>query len=157
MDQEISLNRITTFVEQFIKQWPEVFLVDITISSSNKVTVLLDADPGMDVGRCADVNRALYKMVESEKLFQDNNFSLEVSSPGIDRPLKLHRQFLKNIGRNVEVTKLDSTSLSGKLTGVDDENITIEKTEKQKKKQEEKTIINIPFNEIRQVKVLVVF
>lgn len=157
MDQEIPLTKIRTFVEQFIAQWPEIFLVDISISSSNKVTVLLDADSGLDIGKCAEINRAVYKMVDSEKLFPDDNFSLEISSPGIDRPLKLHRQFVKNIGRNVEVAKTDTATLTGKLTSVNEKEITIEVIGKTKKKQEEKTIINIPFNDIRQVKVLVVF
>lgn len=157
MGQEIPLNRIRSFVELFIRQWPEVFLVDVSASPSNKVTVLLDADTGMNVGKCAEVNRALYKLVEEEKLFNENNFSLEVSSPGIDRPLKLLRQFVKNVGRTVEVTKTDSSIVEGKLVQAEEEGITIEKTEKKKKKEEEVITLNIPFTEIRQVKVLVIF
>ncbi len=93
MAQAVPLSKIQDFVDRYIQQWPEVFVVDISISPANKITVLLDADNGMNVGRCAEVNRALYKFVEAESLFHENNFSMEVSSPGIDRPLKQLRQY----------------------------------------------------------------
>lgn len=157
MAQAVPLSKIQDFVNRYIQQWPEVFIVEITVSASNKITVLLDADNGMNVGRCAEVNRALYKFVEAENFFPENNFSMEVSSPGIDRPLKLLRQFTKNIGRTVEISKSDNSELCGKLVAASEDLITIEKEEKQKKKQTEKVLINIPFTDIRQVKVLVTF
>jgi len=157
MNQETALAKIQDFVELFIRKWPEVFWVDASLNASGKLTILLDADNGMNIEKCADVNRALYKFVESERLFGENNFSIEVSSPGIDRPLKLLRQFKKNIGRNVEVVKSDNNVLVGKLLQADSETITIEKEEKSKKKQTEKILINIPFTDIRQVKVLILF
>lgn len=157
MAQEDLLTRIHDFVDEFIQKWPEVFLVDISINAANKITVLLDADNGMDVGRCAEVNRALYRHVEGIKLFGDENFSMEISSPGIDRPLKSQRQFKKNIGRTVEVTLGDSSVVTGKLNDVDEENIILEKEVKKNKKVVEKVPATIPFSEIRQVKVMVVF
>ncbi len=157
MDQSGVLSNIQAFIEDQIKKWPEVFLVDIAISTSNKVTVLLDADNGMNIARCADVNRSLYKHIEGENLFGDGNFSIEVSSPGIDRPLTSLRQYQKNIGRNVEVKKNDESKAEGKLTGADESGIVIEEAPASKKKNVEIKKIEIPFSEIRQVKVLVTF
>ncbi|MBW7839473.1 MAG: ribosome maturation factor RimP [Chitinophagaceae bacterium] len=157
MVQEKIVSEITGFVEKFIQKWPEVFVLETTISATHKVTVLLDADNGMNIERCAEVNRALYKFVEDQQFFENQNFSMEVSSPGIDRPLTERRQFRKNIGRNIDVQKDDGTRLKGRLTGVTEEEISLEKEEKKKKKQSEPEIITIPFKEIRQVKVLVTF
>lgn len=157
MVQEKIVSEITGFVEKFIQKWPEVFVLETTISATHKVTVLLDADNGMNIERCAEVNRVLYKFVEDQQFFENQNFSMEVSSPGIDRPLTERRQFRKNIGRNIDVQKDDGTRLKGRLTGVTEEEISLEKEEKKKKKQSEPEIITIPFKEIRQVKVLVTF
>lgn len=157
MAQEKIVSEIIGFVENFIQKWPEVFVLETTISATHKVTVLLDADNGMNIERCAEVNRALYKFVEEQQFFENQNFSMEVSSPGIDRPLTERRQFRKNIGRNIDVQKEDGTRLKGRLKGVTEEEISLEKEEKKKKKQSEPEIITIPFKEIRQVKVLVTF
>lgn len=157
MTQAAPLLKINEFVEDFIRQWPDVFFVDAKMTPGNKIIVLLDADNGMNIEKCAVVNRALYKFIEEQGFFPDGNFSIEVSSPGIDRPLVLPRQFQKNIGRSVEIQKNDDTLESGKLIAADAEKITIEKEEKQKKKIIEKTEINIPFTDIKHVKVLVTF
>ncbi len=158
MAHEVPLTEIKDFVSRYISQWPEIFLVDISIgTNSNKVSVFLDGDNGITIDRCAEVNRALYKFVENEEIFSGDNFSLEVSSPGIDRPLKLQRQYLKNIGRTVEVIRTDMTRETGKLVMADEEKLLIEKEVKPGKKQSEKIEMDIPFGDIKQVKVLVKF
>jgi ribosome maturation factor RimP len=81
---------------------------------------------------------------------------LEVSSPGVEEPLKLHRQYKKNIGRTVEVTMNDGTKKEGKLTTVNDDEIIIEEKTGQGKKTVIKTT-NILFNQIKYTKVLVTF
>lgn len=158
MAHEVPLTEIKDFVSRYISQWPEIFLVDISIgTNSNKVSVFLDGDNGITIDRCAEVNRALYKFVENEEIFSGDNFSLEVSSPGIERPLKLQRQYLKNIGRTVEVIRTDMTRETGKLVMADEEKLLIEKEVKPGKKQSEKIEMDIPFGDIKQVKVLVKF
>ncbi|MCO6496483.1 MAG: ribosome maturation factor [Chitinophagaceae bacterium] len=157
MDQEKSVSEISGFVNRFIEKWPEVFVLETTISATNKVTVLLDADNGMNIERCAEVNRALYRFVEEKQLFGQKNFSMEVSSPGIDRPLTEKRQYKKNTGRNIQVVLEDGSRLTGKLTEVKEEEVIVEKEDKKKKKQSEKELVTIPFKDIRQTKVLVTF
>jgi len=87
--------------------------------------VFLDADSGLDIGKSADINRKLYKLIEEAGLFPDGDFSLEVSSPGVDTPLRLPRQFKKNIGRTLEITPITGDVFSGVLQASDDQSLTL--------------------------------
>lgn len=151
---------IEEFVNAQLKGSEDVFLVEVKIIPGNNIKVFLDADNGITIDKCIKVNRALYNQIEESDLFPNGDFSLEVSSPGIDEPLKLHRQYKKNIGRTVEVTMNDGTKKEGKLTGVNDDEIIIEEKTQQKKKApdgyRDKTI-NILFNQVKNTKVLVTF
>ena len=120
------LKRIEDFVAGITSQSGTVFPVEIKISPANDIKVFLDADDGITIEKCTSVNKALYKYIEESGLFPDGNFSLEVSSPGVDEPLKLHRQYKKNIGRKVEVVMNDGTKIEGKLLSVNDDEIIIE-------------------------------
>ncbi len=134
----------------------DVFLVEIKIKPTNNIKLFLDADSGMSIEKCIKVNRALYKKIEEADLFPNGDFSLEVSSPGVDEPLKLHRQYLKNVGRNVEVTPNEGHVSSGKLSAVTENGISLSFTEGKGKKAVEK-IIEIEFSSIKQTKVLISF
>lgn len=150
------LQQIEDFVVQFTTKWPEVFLVEIKSSASNQIIVLLDADNGITIEKCTSINKALYKYIEESGLFPDGNFSLEVSSPGVDRPLKLRRQYEKNVGRQVEVLMNDGSKLTGVLSGVDEENIFLKEEHGKGKKLIMKTT-TILFNQIKHVTVLITF
>ena len=148
--------QIENFLSRLIKESPELFLVDVKVAPGNQITVLLDADEGITIERCTAINKALYKYIEESGLFGDENFSLEVSSPGLDKPLKLHRQYKKNIGRKVEVELNDGIKLEGTLIGVNEEDISIR--EKQGKgKKEIQTTTTILFNQIKNTTVLITF
>ncbi len=150
------LEQIEHFLLGLIEQSEDVFLVEMKITPGNQITVLLDADKGITIEKCTAINRALYKYIEESGLFADGNFSLEVSSPGIDKPLKLHRQYLKNVGRKVAVELNDGTKLEGTLTNVTEQEITIEEKEGKGKKITQKTT-TILFNQIKHTIVLVTF
>ena len=94
-----------------IENEPEVFLVDVRIKPTNNVKIFLDADSGLSIERLVQYNRRLYKYLEETGFFPGGDFSLEVSSPGLDEPLKLHHQYLKKIGRNVEVKRKDGIKI----------------------------------------------
>ena len=94
----------------------DMFLTAIQIKPTNNIKVFIDADGGLDIGRSASVNRRLYHAIEEQALYPEGNFSLEVSSPGVDEPLTSLRQYKKNIGRTVAVT-LDEES-SEPVTGM---------------------------------------
>lgn len=134
----------------------DVFLVSVKVKPTNNIKIYLDADGGLGIEKCIRINRALYKIMEEKALYPDGDFSLEVSSPGIDEPLKLLRQYKKNIGRSVEVITSDEVKKEGKLTSVTEQNIRIEYTTGKGKKAE--TIeTDIEFSHIKQTKVLVKF
>lgn len=147
---------IEDFVNAQLMGSEDVFLVEVKVIPGNNIKVFLDADEGVTIEKCIKINRALYSQIEESELFPNGDFSLEVSSPGIDEPLKLHRQYKKNIGRIIEVTMSDSTKKEGKLTIVNDDEIVIEEKTGQGKKAVIKTT-NILFNQVKHTKVLVTF
>ena len=132
------------------------FLVDIRIKPTNNVRVYIDGDQGISIEKCVQFNRALYKKLEESQLFPNGDFSLEVSSPGLDEPLKLHRQYKKNIGRQVELVLQDGTRTEGRLLEVSEDGIIVEETKGKNKKKE---VINhtFLFENIKTTKIQVVF
>ncbi|MFT3909665.1 MAG: ribosome assembly cofactor RimP [Ferruginibacter sp.] len=134
----------------------DIFLVDIRIKPTNNIKIYLDADKGLSIEKCIKINRALYKIMEEMSIYPNGDFSLEVSSPGIGEPLKLHRQYIKNIGRDLEVSLKDNSKKTGKLTSVNENEIVIEFTEGKNKKAVVKQEA-IPFSEIKEAIVLIKF
>lgn len=152
-----SLNQVET-VEKLLKplMTGDIFLIEIKVKPINNIKIYLDADSGLGIEKCIKINRALYKIMEEMGLYPEGDFSLEVSSPGIGEPLKQYRQYLKNIGREVEVVTTDDRKLTGKLLEVSEEAITLETVEGKGKKQVVKAE-DIPFLNIRQTKVQIKF
>jgi len=154
MTQETQIQAVENLL---IPLLPEgVFLVSIRVKPVNNIKIYLDADDGLGIEKCIRINRALYKIMEEKALYPDGDFSLEVSSPGVDEPLKLWRQYKKNLGRNVEVITNSGTRFEGKLDAVTEETVTLSYTEGKGKKAVEK-IQEIPFSEIKQTKVMIRF
>jgi len=147
---------IEDFIQALLEDSNDVFLVEVKIIPGNNIKVFLDADNGITIEKCIKVNRSLYKKIEESELFINNDFSLEVSSPGVDEPLKLHRQYKKNIARLIEITMNDNSKKEGVLTTVSDDEIIIEQKNGQGKKALIKTT-NILFTQIKHTKVLVTF
>ena len=158
MNEDISTGTkpIEALIGKLLLETEDVFLVSVRIKPTNNIKVFLDADTGLNIDKCVKINRAMYRTIEEEGWYPDGNFSLEVSSPGIDEPLQLIRQYKKNIGRSVEVTMHDETKQEGKLLTVSEEAITIEYTEGKNKKA---VIVTkeIPFNQVKQTIVLIAF
>jgi len=150
------LKNIKDFVAGITSQSETVFPVEVKISPANDIKVFLDTDDGITIEKCTSVNKALYKYIEDTGLFPDGNFSLEVSSPGVDEPLKLHRQYKKNIGRKVEVLMNDGTKTEGTLLKVSNEEIIVEEKTGKGNKTTIKTT-TILFNQIKHTTVLITF
>ena len=134
----------------------DIFLVEIKIKPINNFKIYLDADSGLGIEKCIRFNRALYKIMDETGMYPNGDFSLEVSSPGLEEPLKLLRQYFKNTGRTVELMTTDNQMLEGKLTAVNENAVTIEFTEGKGKKAVSKTT-TVPFDNIKQTRVLVKF
>ena len=154
MTQDTHIQAIEQLVGPLLQD--DIFLVSIKIKPINNIKIYLDADGGLGIEKCIKINRALYKIMEEMGMYPDGDFSLEVSSPGIDEPLKLLRQYHKNIGRNVEVITNDGNKQEGKLISVNEDAITIEYTEGKNKKAVIKNS-NIDLTDIKQTRVQIKF
>lgn len=138
----------------------DCFLVSHKVTPTNNYKFYLDSDTGFSLEKSIRINRQMRKMIEEAGLYPEGDYSLEVSSPGIDAPLKLVRQYQKNVGRLLEIVLNDeaSTVVEARLTSLDDENLHLEKKVKTKKNSPAATEpIVIPFTDIRQATVCIEF
>lgn len=131
------------------------FLVEVRIKPINNIKVFVDADQGVSIDALVQYNRSLYRQVEEGGLYPNGDFSLEVSSPGLDEPLKLHRQYLKNKGRDVEVILKNGIKREGRLADVTNDEIVIEEETGNKKKELVKH--TIPYDDIKTTKIQISF
>ncbi len=151
-----SIQAIETLLGQLLAETEDTFLVSVRIKPTNNIKVFLDADAGLSIDKCVKINRAMYRTIEEKGWYPDGNFSLEVSSPGIEEPLKIFRQYKKNIGRKVEVILNDDTKQEGKLLEANENFIQLEYTEGKNKKAV--TVVkDIPFDQIKQTTVQIEF
>jgi ribosome maturation factor RimP len=163
MDKETQIESIRRMTEEIISEEPVYFLVDLRIKPTNNVKVFLDGDSGITIEKCVQVNRKLYRKLEESAIFPDGDFSLEVSSSGLDEPLKLLRQYKKNIGRLVEVQLQDGTQKEGQLKDVSNEGIVLEISTgkptngKLPSKKKEISSQSFLFNNIKSTKIQIVF
>ncbi|MEO6584457.1 MAG: ribosome maturation factor [Ferruginibacter sp.] len=154
MSREDQIETVNRLLQPLLAD--DIFLVDIKIKPINNIKIYLDADSGLGIEKCIKINRALYKIMEEMGIYPDGDFSLEVSSPGIDEPLKNHRQYLKNIGREVEIKLNDETLKTGKLVAAGEEGLTLEITEGKNKKAITSNV-DFSFTEIKQTVVQIKF
>jgi ribosome maturation factor RimP len=134
------------------------FLVDVIVKGHKgpqKVLVVIDSDKGVTIDECADLSRELSKAFDETQLF-NHSYMLEVSTPGLDQPLRLKRQYLKNVGRGVRIVKKEQQLIEGKLIEVTDQLIKVEQ-EVQVGKAKEKMMVEVPFSEIDKTFVLISF
>tara|TARA_R110002050_G_scaffold149463_1_gene276051 strand:+ start:94351 stop:94824 length:474 start_codon:yes stop_codon:yes gene_type:complete len=102
----------------------DIFLVDLKISSGNKISVLIDAIGGLPITDCMKVSRGVEQNLDRE----DEDFSIDVSSPGLDKPFKVFRQYEKNIDRSIRVVLEDEGVLDAKIVAVNEEELKISMT-----------------------------
>jgi ribosome maturation factor RimP len=113
-----------------------LFLVDVKTAGKAKVEVFVDGDTGITISQCAEISRFLEQYLDGSSLVSDH-YTLDVSSPGMDNPLKVPRQYKKRIGRTLHIIKTDGTEIEAELIAADDEKIRLKeiaKPEKKKKK-----------------------
>jgi len=146
----ISLSTIKSLIEDRI-EGTSCFVVDIKVDTSNNIVVELDNDKGISIDDCISVSRAIEHNLDREA----EDFSLQVTSPGADKPLKVWRQYVKNLGRSVEVTLHDGKVETGKMIAVTDDGITLESIPVKPKSPITK--IEISKDQIKQTKIILSF
>ncbi|WP_431162733.1 ribosome assembly cofactor RimP [Flagellimonas beolgyonensis] len=149
--------KVESLLGKALEEHPSLFLIDFTIGGDNTIKVVLDGDKGVTLQDCMDVSRAIEHNLDREV----EDFSLEVASAGATSPLKMPRQYTKNIGRKLKV-RTDSGELEGTLVQATENNITLEwKAREPKPVGKGKVTVqkkrDIPFSEIQEAKVILKF
>jgi len=148
-------------VEQLIHQAIEetdIFLVDYTISNANVIHVWIDTPEGINIDECVKISRFIEHSLDRE----EEDFELQVSSPGLDMPLKIMQQYKKNIGRDLKITLTDGKEVKGTLLETGQDSILMETSKKEKiegkkKKQLIKEKHNFDLSQIASAKVVISF
>jgi len=144
---------IIKLVDEAILENQQLFLIDLVISSDNKITVIVDGDNGVPLKECIRISRHIEHNLDRDVV----DFSLEVTSPGITEPLVNIRQYKKNLGRTLKITT-ELEKFEGQLTNVDENEVVIEwKTREPKPIGKGKVTVSkkatLPFDNIKQAKV----
>lgn len=137
----------------------DCFLIELKLLPGNKLEVFIDSDSGITFEKCHKISRYIEKHLD-ENLWLGDKYMLDVSSPGISRPLKLHRQYVKNTGRKIEVKLEDGTLREGTLLRVNDEGIVLEEKVRVKEGNRKITQVletEIPFSAINKTIVKISF
>ncbi|MBT8261610.1 MAG: ribosome assembly cofactor RimP [Bacteroidia bacterium] len=148
---------VAELLKEALEQKPGLFLIDLNISETNQIRVIIDGDEGVKVQDCIDISRAIEHNLDRE----DQDFSLEVHSAGVSEPLTMMRQYKKNIGRKLKV-KTSEETIEGNLTKADDTSITLHwKTREPKPIGKGKVTVQkeavIPYSDIVEAKVMITF
>ena len=148
--------RVKELVEEKIADRDDLFIVSIRMLKSGVLEILLDGDNGIAIADCVAVSRHVGFHLEEENVIE-NAYRLEVSSPGLDSPLVLIRQYEKAIGRDIRITLENGTKNEGKLIAITNDAVTIEEKIKEKGKKAEVKEAVFPLDQIKETKVLISF
>ena len=154
----ISKKRVLELIDQRFEELGNgLFLVDIFISKSNSIKVEIDKhEGGVSVSDCMAVSRNVEHNLDRE----EEDFEIHVSSAGIDRPLRILPQYIKNIGRTVDVVLKDGSKFEGVLLSASEKELMIETTEIVKVEKKKQTIVEqktFAMDKISETKIVITF
>ncbi|MDP5202391.1 MULTISPECIES: ribosome assembly cofactor RimP [unclassified Flavobacterium] len=149
--------KVNGLITEALLEKPSIFLVDLAVSDSFKISVGLDGDNGVALQDCIDISRAIENNLDRE----EQDFSLEVASVGVGTPLKMVRQYKKNVGRTLIVTT-NTEKIEAELVEANDVFIILSwKAREPKKVGKGKETVQkeqqIPYTEIKEAVVTVTF
>ena len=141
-----------------LQERPSLFLIDFSISDTNKILVTLDGDNGVNLQDCIDVSRAIEHNLDRE----EHDFALEVASAGATSPLKNQRQYKKNLGRTLKVTQITGEEIQGEITEANDAFIFLEWKAREPKqigkgKETVQKRAEIAYGDIKEAVVVIIF
>ena len=148
--------KITELVNEKLTE--DQFLVDVTVSTSNVIDIMVDSDTGISINQIVEISR----FVESNLDREVEDFELSVFSAGLSEPLSLVRQYKKNIDKEIDVLLTSGLKLTGILIKADDQGIdlevtTKEKSEGSKKKELVTRVHSLGYPEIKEAKKVLKF
>ncbi len=114
------------------------FLEDVNLVSPGQhriVTVIVDGESALNLDQVTVASKLVSELLDEATFMGETPFTLEVTSPGIDRPLTLPRHFAKNVDRLLKVTKIDGVVITGRILANSDSNVTLSVTEKKDVKE----------------------
>jgi ribosome maturation factor RimP len=149
--------KIQDLLEEALAENKSLFLIDLSFSADNRIQVVVDGDTGVPLNECIRINRAIENSFEEEEV----DFALEVTSPDIAEPLKVKRQYLKNLNRILKV-KTNDAVLEGTLSEVSEENIVLTWKAREPKpigkgKVTVEKTATVAFQDIKEAKVKIIF
>lgn len=152
---------VTTMIDRdFIKKLAtefvagnDLFLVDIKVTTGNRITVLADKPGGITIDECVALSRHIEGNLDREK----DDFELQVSSPGLGSPFVVRQQFEMNIGKKVEVSLPDGKKIKGILKSLSDNGFDLETEKREKGMKKETLLVSFGFDDVRSVKIVITF
>ena len=149
--------KVKGLLESGLAEYPSLFLIDLNINDANKIVITLDGDNGVQLQDCINISRAIDNNLDREEV----DFALEVASAGVSLPLKLVRQYKKNIGRTLKI-KTAYQTIEALLLEVSDEDITVEWSSREPKKigKGKETVVHkekIAYADIQEAIVIIIF
>lgn len=147
----IEKQQIQSLIEEYIKE-TNLFLVSVKVSSANRITVLVDNNEGISIDECASIHRLITNNFDRD----EEDFDLQVSSPGLDTPFVVIEQYYKNEGRKVEVIDNEGLNYLGILKNVTQGGFELETETKVKGKSKVVKDISFNFEQIKSTRVILI-
>lgn len=156
LNRMIDKEKILNLVKEKLEE--SMFLVDVSVNTSNVIHVEIDSFSGLSIDQCV----ALSRHIESNLDRESDDFELQVSSPGAGLPFKVKEQYLKNTGRELEITLKDGIVLKGLLVEANEEEILIETSAKEKPEGSNKKVLvtrtnRVAYDDIQRARVIISF
>ncbi len=141
-------SKIREIIEEKLSEegFKDCFIVNISIKNNSIVLAHIDCDSGLPIRKCVSISRRVEHFLD-ETLLLGEKYKLEISSPGLDNPLLLPRQYKKNIGRDLAVKLEDNIKISGTLVSCDENGIVLDVAGSKDKKTKE--LVNTDDNNIK--------
>jgi len=136
----------------------KMFLVDITVNERNVINIFVDSYDGLTIEQCVSISRHVEHSFDRE----EEDFELQVSSPGLSEKFKVKEQYIKYVGRSIDVVTESDTELEGVILGATDEGIILETSSRElvdghKKKQLVVKQHHLKYDEIKSAKAVISF
>jgi ribosome maturation factor RimP len=156
MSQTIATHHLESQIRSVFEEGRcgEYYLIDLETSATGHITAYIDGDEGVSLDACTQISRILESVLDEEPTL-GGLYTLEVSSPGVSRPLKFPRQYLKHVGRALKVQLTGGEKVEGELKTTGHDSITLTVPAKEKKGKPE--LREIAFADIAEAYVTVSF